>query len=227
MRTTMPIIMAIEVALAVGIVYGFAFLIPNIDTTTATYLCTGAPTLVLVLAGLTIVPQEVMAARRAGGYDYLRSLPVPRLAHMAAEITVWVVAQIPGTILALLVGALRFHFTLHISPLVIPVGALVGVTSASIGYAIAVGLPLSLVSTITQFTSIVLLLFSPIDFPLSRLPAALQAVHHALPITYMADLMRWSLTGVGEESAGVGAVVVIAWCAAALLVCQRVTTARR
>jgi ABC-2 type transport system permease protein len=226
MRTLLPIVVLIQVALAVGIVYGLPLLLPTIDATTALYLCTGSPTLILLLAGLTIVPQEVAQARRSGAYDYMRTLPVPGLAHMAAEISVWVIAQLPGTALALLVAALRFHFALHLSPLVVPVTALVAVTAAAIGYAMAVGLPVPIVTTISQFLSLGLLLFSPIDFPLSRLPSALQAVHHVLPVESMAGLMRWSMTGSGDDSVGLGVVVVTAWCIASLLICRRVATAR-
>src|SRR4029077_1040458 len=99
MRTLLPIGVLIQVALAIGIVYGLPLLLPTIDATTALYLCTGSPTLILLLAGLTIVPQEVAQARRSGAYDYMRTLPVPGLAHMAAEISVWVIAQLPGTAL--------------------------------------------------------------------------------------------------------------------------------
>ena len=226
LRTVMPIVVVLQTALAVGVVYGLPFLLPQIDPITALYLCTGSPTLILLLAGLTIVPQEVAQARRSGAYDYMRTLPVPPLAHMAAEVSVWVLAQLPGTVLALLVAALRFHFALHVSPLVVPAMALVAVTSAAIGYALAVRLPVPLVTTISQFTSLALLLFSPIDFPLSRLPAALQDVHRVLPVQPMADLVRWSLTGTGEGSVLGALGVTLGWCAASLLACRRVALAR-
>lgn len=226
MRTLLPIVVLIQIALAVGIVYGLPLLLPTIDATTALYLCTGSPTLVLLLAGLTVVPQEVAQARRSGAYDYMRALPVPGLAHMAAEIAVWVIAQLPGTVLALLVAALRFHFALHVSPLVVPVAGLVAITAAAIGYAMAVGLPVPIVTTISQLTSLALLLFSPIDFPLSRLPTALQAIHHVLPVDSMADLMRWSLTGSAEGGVVPALSIVVAWCALALLICRRVAIAR-
>jgi ABC-2 type transport system permease protein len=225
-RTYLPIILVLQTVLSVGIVYGLAFLLPNIDSTSALFLCTGAPTLSLLLMGLTIVPQELIQTKRTGGYDYMRTFPVPRLAFLAAEISVWLLAQLPATALALIVAALRFHFALNISPLVVPVVLLVGATSAAVGYAIALALPVELAQNLASFTSIALLLFSPINFPMSRLPNVLQVVHHVLPVGYMADLMRWTLTGVHDESVLTGSLVVTAWCLASLIVCQRVAVAR-
>lgn len=222
----LPVIVVLQAVLSLGVVYGLPLLLPHIDATTALYLCTGAPTLVLLLAGLAIVPQETAMARQSGAHDYLRTLPVPPLAHVAAQITVWTLTQLPGVVLALVLGTLRFHFTLHISPLVIPVTALVAITSSAVGYAIAVGLPVPMVTVMAQFVSLMLLLFSPINFPLDRLPLPLRAVHQALPVEGMADLMRWSLTGSSEQAVLGEFLVVTAWCLAALWMCRRVALAR-
>ena len=111
----MVMIVVIQVALAFGMVYGLAFLIPNIDARTALYLATGAPTITLLVMGLTIVPQEVSQGKLTGRFDYLASLPIPRLATLASDVTFWLLAQLPGTALALVVASLRFDFSLRIS----------------------------------------------------------------------------------------------------------------
>src|SRR5205814_1026336 len=125
------VLVVIQVLLAVGVVYGLSLLVPHIDPSTALYLATGAPTLTLILLGLTVVPQEVSQARVSGRHDYVVSLPVPRLAPLAAEITFWLAVQIPGTVLALVVAALRFDIGLHVSWAVAPAIALVALTGAS------------------------------------------------------------------------------------------------
>src|SRR5688572_13161284 len=58
-RRILPMIVVIQVALSVGVVYGLAFLLPDIDARSALFLSTGAPTLSILILGLTVVPQEV------------------------------------------------------------------------------------------------------------------------------------------------------------------------
>ena len=224
MRPVLPLLVTIQTLLAVGVVVGLAFLVPGIDTTSAIYLSTGAPTIALLILGLTVVPQEVAQMRASGGQEWLRTLPVPRLAHVGAEITTWFLVQIPGTVLALVVAALRFHFALHPGPLVVPAFLAVAVTSAAIGYGLAQALPLAVVQPLTSVLSIAILLFSPVDFPADRLPAALRDVHAVLPIASMADVVRASLTG---ETAALRAwLVVAAWAVAALALCRRLSSLR-
>lgn len=225
-RQLLVLFIGIQVALGVGIVFGFAFLIPHITSDVALYLTTGAPTLSLILLGLSAVPQEVAQARVSGQHMYVMSLPVPRLAPMFADVCFWVVMFLPGSAATFALGILRFHIHLQVSPLVIPAVALVSLTSAAVGYSIAVSLPPMATQQVTQFVSIALLLFSPVDFPLSRLPVALQDVHRALPVTYMADIVRGSLTGSYSVSRALAFGVVGAWCAAGLAISVRAANRR-
>lgn len=219
--------MVIQLALGLGIVYGLAFLIPHIDSETALFLSTGAPTLGLLILGLAVVPQEIAQDKLTGSYDYLSSLPVPRLASLSANMTYWLTIQIPGTILALVAASLRFDFQLDISPLVVPAFLLVALTGASVGYAMASVLRPEVTGIVQSFISVFILLFSPLDFPADRLPGFLQAIHAVLPIKYMADLIRWSLTGQFVDNVGLAFAVVGAWCVACLGITYRVVTRRR
>ena len=219
-------IVVIQVALAFGMVYGLAFLIPNIDARTALYLATGAPTITLLVMGLTIVPQEVSQGKLTGRFDYLASLPIPRLATLASDVTFWLLAQLPGTALALVVASLRFDFDLRISWTVVPTILLVAFTAACVGYALAMVLAPQVAQQLTSFISIGILLFSPVNFPMERLPGAMQAVHRVLPVKYMGDLVRYGLTGQGDTRLGLAFAVVAAWCAAGLVVSYRVATRR-
>lgn len=223
----LPMIVVIQVALAFGMVYGLAFLIPSIDPRTALYLATGAPTITLLVMGLTIVPQEVSQGRLTGRFDYLASLPIPRLATLASDVAFWLLAQLPGTALALVVASLRFDFTLRLSWLVVPTMLLVAFSAACVGYALAMVLAPQVAQQLTSFISIGILLFSPVNFPMERLPDALQAIHRVLPVSYMGDLMRYGLTRTGGESIGASFAVVAAWCAAGLFASYRVATKRR
>jgi ABC-2 type transport system permease protein len=218
---------AIQLALGIGIVYGFAFLIPRMTATVALFFSTGAATLTLVLIGLVVVPQEVAQGRVSGRQAYIEALPIPRVAPMLADVSFWVLMQLPGAVATLLLAVLRFHVSLHLSPLVVPAAALTALTAASVGCATSMSLPPAATQQITQFASIGLLLFSPINFPMSRLPTALQDIHRGLPVVYMADIMRGSLTGHYDTSRVLAFAVVAAWCAFGLALSARAAGRRR
>ena len=226
-RRVLPTIVVIQVALSVGVVYGLAFLIPDVDPKSALYLATGAPTLSMLILGLTVVPQEVAQAKLTGRLDWFSTLPVPRLAPLASEITFWLAASLPGTVLALVVASYRFDFGLHVSVAVVPAMALVAATAAAVGYALATASKPQLTQQVTSFVSIGILLFSPIDFPAEQLPGGLQAVHRVLPIEPMADVVRWSLTGEYVAHPARAFAIVTAWCVGALVLGARVATRRR
>jgi ABC-2 type transport system permease protein len=226
-RSVLPMIVVIQVALSVGVVYGLAYLIPDVDAKSALYLSTGAPTLSMLILGLTVVPQEVAQAKLTGRLDWFSTLPVPRLAPLASEITYWLVASLPGTVLALVVASYRFDFGLQVSPLVVPALVLVAATASAVGYAIATASKPQLTQQVSSFVSIGILLFSPVNFPADQLPGALQAVHRVLPVEAMADVVRWGLTGRYVAHPGAAFAIVTAWCVAALAVSARIATQRR
>lgn len=211
-RSIVVFLAVMQVVLAVGVIYGLAFLIPHLDRRTALYLATGAPTLTLLIMGLNVVPQEIAQAKISGRFEYVAALPVPRLASLAADVTFWLMAQLPGTALALVAASLRFHIVLHPRLTMVPAVLLVAFSGASVGYALGAVLRPELTGQLTSFISIAVLLFSPVNFPLSRLPGALQAIHRVLPVTYMADLVRGSLAGGMAVDMGLAFAVVAAWC---------------
>lgn len=226
-RRILPMIVLIQVALSVGVVYGLAFLLPDVDGKSALYLSTGAPTLTILVLGLTVVPQEVAQAKLTGRLDWFATLPVPRLAPLASEITYWLIASLPGTVLALLVSAQRFDFGLKVNPGVVPALLLVAATASAVGYALATATAPQVTQQVASFVSIGILLFSPVNFPAEQLPESLQAVHRVLPVESMADVVRWSLTGQYVDHPARAFAVVCAWCVAALLLSARVATRRR
>jgi ABC-2 type transport system permease protein len=227
MRRQIALFVVIQLALALGVVYGLAFLIPDIDPRSALFLATGAPTLTLLLLGLTVVPQEVGMGKLTGRLAYVATLPVPRLAPAAAELTFWLLVQLPGTALALAIAAARFDFALDVSVAVIPALVLVALCGAALGYALAMATKPEVAQQLSSFIAIGILLFSPINFPIERLPRFLAAIHRVLPISYMADLMRWSLTGRAVDNVGLAFGVVAAWCGAGIAISWRVTVRRR
>jgi len=217
-RKLLVLLVAIQVALGIGMIYGFSFLLPHITPEVALFFATGAPTLSMILIGLTVVPQETALSRTNGRFAYVAALPVPRLAPMFADVTFWLLVQLPGWVVTLFLAVLHFHLDLNVEPALVPAVALVSLSAAAVGYGVAVWFPPAAVTQVSQFMSIALLLFSPINFPLDRLPSWLQDVHRVLPVTYMADLVRGGLTGHYDVNRALAFGIVGAYCALGLTV---------
>jgi ABC-2 type transport system permease protein len=217
-RKLLVTLVLIQIALGVGMIYGFSFLVPRITPEVAVFFATGAPTLGMLIIGLTVVPQETALARVNGRFTYVAALPVPRLAPMFADVTFWLLVQLPGWVATLVLAVLHFHLHLRVDAFIVPAVALVSLSAAAVGYGVAVCFPPGATQQVSQFMSIALLLFSPINFPLDRLPEWLQDVHRALPVTYMADLIRGGLTGRYDVSKLLAFAVVGGYCALGLLI---------
>ncbi|MEU8819353.1 ABC transporter permease [Actinoplanes sp. NPDC048796] len=222
-----PLMVVVQTFLAVGIVVGFAFLLPQVDANSALYLSTGAATLGLITVGMVLAPQVVADSKRDGSFEYSRTLPVPRLALVAADVSIWLLIALPGIALSLVVAALRFDLALDVSPLVVLALLLVTVTSISIGYAFAYAVPPTVSSLISQVIVFVALMFSPIDFPAERLPGWLQDLHLFLPFQYMAQATRETMMASPHGLSVTPFLVLGLWCTACLAVTVRIMSRRK
>jgi ABC-2 type transport system permease protein len=194
---------------------------------TAKFLTTGAPTITLLTVGLVMLPQMVALARTSGTFDYMWSLPVPRLVYMAADATIWVLVSLPGVILSLVLGSLHFDFSLQISWLAVPAVLLIAMTGVFIGYTIALGAPKpELAALATQVIVFIIMLFSPVMYPAGQMPHWLQDVHSVFPVMYMADLSRGTLTDL-PVNLGLAFAVVGAWFLFGLIVTFLLVRRRR
>lgn len=223
----LPLVVVVQALLATGVVIGFGLLIPDIDTPTAMFLATGAPTVLLLTIGLVIVPQGVARARLDGTFTYMRALPVARPLLLLADMTVWIVVCVPSVGVAVLVGWLRYDLELSFRwPLLICAALLVTVTATAVGYAIAVVLRPMLAQLITQVLVFFVLLFSPITFPASQLPDWFRTVHDVLPVRPGADLLRAGLASEVYEASTRDLLVLVCWCAVGVAVSLRALVRR-
>lgn len=214
---SLPILVVVQALLAVGTVLGFGIIMGDLSGTAALFLATGAPTVTLITVGLVMAPQMLSQAKTEGSAAWMMTLPVPRLAFLAADLTVWTLVALPGTLLALLAGVLRFGVDLSIAPWALPAAVLVSLTAAAVGYAMAAVLPPTVAQLMTQLLIFAILLFSPISFPAERLPDWLAGVHRVLPIEPMAELMRSALAQDAFTIPVASLAVLLAWCAGAVL----------
>jgi ABC-2 type transport system permease protein len=214
MKTFLPLGIVVQALLALGIVAGYPLLFPAMDRTTILYLATGAPAISLITMGLVAVPQLVAQARTEGTLDYMRGLPVPRLAYLLADMTVWLAVTLPGMAFAVVVAAFRFDLDLSVSPLVLPAVALVALTATLIGYAVASLLPQMLANMVSQVLVVFILMFSPLNFPADRLPGPLAAIHRVLPIQAMGEVLRGTLASNAFPVTAGAFALLGAWCLA-------------
>ncbi len=226
-KTILPFVIVAQFFTGIGTVIGLGYLMPNIDPQTAMYLVTGGPTLTLITLGLVLVPQMVAQAKIGGALDYMRSFPVPRMAYLAADLTIWLLSTLPGVVIALIVGAYRYDFELQFSMLIVPVFILIVLMATSVGYAIAVLSPKAeLVGVLTNLIIFSLFLFSPVNFPVERLPDWLASIHRFLPVKYAADAVRGALVPGYSDGMGTALLVLSAWCLFGLVINYLAATRR-
>ena len=225
-RLDLPLTMILQILVSAGVVIGYSLLIPELDARSALYLATGAMTLSLLTVTVVIAPQMIAQQKLQGILDYQRSLPVPRTAALAADITVWVAIALPGAIVALVIAVLRFGLSVAMSPWVVPAVILVAAAAIGVGYCIAYAVKAALVGIVTNAVLIGSLMFAPINYPADRLPRWLDAVHAVLPFAPMARIIRDTVQvpagGVALEPFAVVAV----WAIAGVTLASRMMTRR-
>ncbi|APU21471.1 ABC transporter permease [Actinoalloteichus sp. GBA129-24] len=223
----LPFVIAVQALLAAGVIIGFGFLIPDIDSASAQFLSTGAPTVLLMVVGLVIVPMGVAQARTSGTFTYLRAQPVPRPLLLLADLTVWLLVAVPSVAVAVVVAQLRYGFGYAFDwPLLAAASALTMLTAASVGYAIAVVLPPMLTQIATQILVFFVMLFSPVTFQAAQLPQWFQTVHDWLPFRPAADLLRAGLLADSYTASGRDLVVLLTWCVLGLAISLRAVVRR-
>ncbi|MGV9313595.1 ABC transporter permease [Streptomyces sp. NPDC003691] len=223
----LPLVVVVQAVLAAGIIVGFGFLVPGIGAAEAGFLASGAPAVLLMVVGFVLVPQGVAQSRTSGAFTHLRALPVPRPLLLLADLTVWLAVALPGIPVAVLVSKWRYGLTYSVDwTVLVAAASLTGVMASAVGYAVAVLLPPLLAQLSTQVLVFFMMLFSPVTFPASRLPAWFRDVHDVLPFRPAADLLRAGLLSDGYSAAGRDFAVLLVWCALGVAISVRALVRR-
>ena len=218
LKSFLPLAFVVQSLFAFGIVVGYPLFFPQIDEMTVLFLATGAPAVTLITMGLVVLPQVVAQAKLEGSLEYMRSLPVPRMAFLMADLSVWLAVVLPGVVFGVAIGAWAFDLSLSISVAIVPAVVLVVTTAAAVGYAMASVLPPLMAMLLSQVLVFGVLLFSPINYPAERLPEWMQSVHAVLPVQAMGEVVRGALaTDVFPLTAGPFLTLAV-WCAASMSV---------
>lgn len=225
-RSYLPLNLIVQSGLAVGIVVGFSFLIPHTSSFSAIFLGAGAPVLGLVTIGMVIAPQEIAQAKLEGHFEFNRSLPVPRSAILAADATVSMAIALPGLVIGPLVAAYYFGLHVRITVWTVPIFMMLALTALAIGYMTSYYLAPAVTGLVSQAIVFIALMFSPINFPASRLPSWLSHVNAVLPFEYMGEFSRHILFGTSITGSVVAFSVLAAWAISGLIITLRVMIRR-
>jgi ABC-2 type transport system permease protein len=227
LREVLSFFLVIQVLMGAGmaVIYGFYF--DQLPPVAATFIATGAPTLAIIPVGMTLVPITVAQYKWNETYDFLWSLPVPRLVTAASNFTIFTLLSIPGFVVTLMVATWRYDLDLAVSWTIAPAVLTTSLMAVSVGWgtAHAIGDP-RITNLLVNLVIFVVLLFSPIAFPISNFPDWLASAHRALPFWAMASVVRAALTDglvadLGRHYAVLAAWTVGAWALAAWVVGRR------
>jgi ABC-2 type transport system permease protein len=211
-RNFLPMFLIMQILFGVGMAIIYGFYIGHLSQAAALFIVSGAPALAMLTAGLMGVTMMVTERQQAGTWDFIWSLPVPRSAAVASTVTVFTLLAIPGIVVTLALADLRYGISLSVSPMAVPALLLCSLMATSVGLSMALLINNPVVTNaILNAMIFVVLIFSPVQFPISRLPLWLADVHRVLPIYYLAEVLRASVTRGLVNDTGLSYAVLVAW----------------
>ncbi len=204
--------LVIQVLMGAGTALMYGFYLGDVSPVVGTFMAAGVPAIALIPIGLVMVPNMVAQQRIAQTYEFLWSLPVPRLAAAASTFTVFTLMAVPGVAIALGVAAWNYEAQLSVSAMIVPAVLLTSLMTTSVGFGMAHGIKNPIViNFVTNMTVFFVLLFSPIVVPISQFPDWLASVHRILPFYHMAQVIRDALTTGFVTGVGMSYAVLVAW----------------
>lgn len=192
-RFYIPIFVLVQVVLSFAVIYGFLFITDASDKLSQSYLCTGAIAINIIAVTCVLAPQIVSEAKQNGVYDYQKTLPVPRVGILCADLLIWGLLCLPGIITSLLISHFAFGLSVDFGILSLLALLLIVFSLLSLGFAIAYIFPANVVSLATQLIMIGGLLFSPIVYSETRLPSWTAYLYNILPFVPSSHIIRSQL----------------------------------
>jgi len=186
--------------LAPLIFMGLAAGLAQSNTATLGYVLTGNVVLSLLFSTLGNVSNNFSYMRESGTLDYLATLPVQRVALIIATAIAFLLLSLPSTLISLVAGKLLLGLDLVVSPLVLMVLPLIGLTLAGLGALIGVISRSSQeAGSVSLVMQMVLVVFGPVFVPDQSLSPLIRTVSLLSPATYAASALRQTLLGVPDR----------------------------
>jgi ABC-2 type transport system permease protein len=215
-RNWLPMFALMQILFGAGMAIIYGFYIGHLSSGAALFIVSGSPALAVLTAGLIGVVMLVSQRQQAGTWDFIWSLPGPRSAAVASTFTVFTLLAVPGIVVTLALAAWRYGVTITVSPMAVPALLLSSLMVTSVGFAMAqlIGRPV-VTNAIVNALIFVVLIFSPVQFPIGRLPVWLADAHRVLPVYYLGQVLRASVTRGLVSDLPLSYAVLAAWTAAA------------
>ena len=227
-RAWLATFITVQVLMGAGMSIIYGFYLGNMPPGAATFLATGAPTLALMPLGMALLPSLIASHKIEGTYDFMWSLPVPRTATAASSFTIFTLLGLPGVAASLAVAGWRYDLDLRVSLWIVPAVLLASLMSASVGFGVGHAVPdPGITNVITNLVIFVVLMFSPVSFPIENFPGWLAGAHRVLPFWHMANVIRAALTAGLVESAWRSYLVLGGWTVGAWLLAAWAVGRRR
>jgi len=202
----------IQIMISLGIVIGFTYLYASPEPGTLLYLATAGPTIVLIMTGLVILPNQTITAKAEGYVEFIKTWPVKRAVIVVSDTVLWFLITFPGIIVSTICAHFIFHPGYAISWTVVPCVLMAALTCIGFGYGYSYALPSGLAMALSQVLAFGALMFSPITMPIERLPEWLQAVHHILPLYSIAEVIRASMASTTYTACVWNYINLAIWC---------------
>lgn len=203
--------MIIQALIALGVAVGYSYLFSEPNSNDLLYLATGSPTIVLIMTALVTVPMQNANLKTEGYIDYIKSLSVSRKMFLFVDVGIWLAITVPGITIALAVTNFIFRPEYAISWTLIPSLIIIVLACFGIGYGYSFVMNAEHAMALSQVIAFTALMFSPINYPIDRLPMWLQYLHRALPIYPMSEVMRASLAHTSFSADPLCYVVLTIW----------------
>lgn len=162
------------------------------------YIVIGNLLLLPATNGVGGISMTIGNERQFGTLSYILGSPAPRAPLFLGRALFHILDGLSTTVLAIPLAVLIFGIDLSQANLALLAGCLVLLTLTTSGLGMALG-SLALITregwTITTTIFLLFYVFSGVNFPVSALPAPLQAISYALPLTRGIQATRLVLAG--------------------------------
>jgi ABC-2 type transport system permease protein len=189
---------------------------------TAVQFLAGNMVVSLLFGLMTRVASRFAFLQDTGALDYYATLLVRRVTLILAVVGVFLIASLPGVLLALWLGAAWLAVPIHPHPLLALALALGAVSLAVLGAAIGVySRSQEQSGNIASLATLGLTVLSPVLAPVDRLPKLLQWTSYLTPTTYATAAVRSALVSQLDTRFWINLAALVLFCLLALFFVAR------
>jgi len=181
------------------------------DPRALAYILTGNMVMSLLFGTFDRVAGHFAYMRLVGRLDFFATLPIYRVTLTLATVFAFLALSLPAVLLILVAGTLILDVSLSVSPWLVVVLPLIGVTMCGLGVIVGIVVPTpEEAGSLSSLITFLLVGFGPVIVPVERLPRVVQILSYLSPATYAASALRRTVLGVPDRLPFSGDVAVLA-----------------